>query len=649
MPPVVQDISDISCPSQLLRYAAAGQLARLKAGHRFLNNQLIAQGADFAKNNKRQQAGEELARALREGFSDKQLTGLDEIIGALGPDLDGTGGLSSLALRLSTLQRGRFQASRLTAHVPPSWTSQLLEERPANEMDVLIQASALLSAFMATDKMDTDGASLDSVLSYYRTKLELLVRRLVAVSGAPPTTRNHDARVLLGLLASYTPPTMMRLLEAELKYSPLGYRVWRVITKLVTLSEPGEQADELQPWVYRLLNESDALRTRSLYAGGAMDMELAIAVPKEWSPPEDDWAARALLKRARNPDATIRERGTAAMGLWQRAVNCGDQAVLQQSRQDLRTLIGEFRKPDARPDAPAGLRWIAATLEHVMQTGDKVCNSWPVVDDQWFDRVRFAADELSRPGMVPPQLVRGTKNLFLHMILQNSGVHRAQAIETVVASGWSQPVASALAVLLREERDEAWVRIRAEAALGLLQRSHDVTVEEQLTGACWEAYERLKVDTIPTDGRYWAEASEVPQRQRVTELQVAIFAVGDCFGVDGTQGRSREARTRLHEILASLTRTEMPRARILRRPARSAAYLLTVTAQPGEPGHDLSRELLEKLKLHPDPVTKRFSEWALKFRFAPDGSVRPLLAAAEEDLDQTPFPPDLLPPDMISR
>ena len=293
-------------------------------------------------------------------------------------------------------------------------------------------------------------------------------------------------------------------------------------------------------------------------------MELAIAVPTAWSPPDDDWAAGVLLKRARNSNATIRERGTAAMGLWQRAVDCGDGAVLDKAKEDLGNLAKEFRRRDARPDAPAGLRWIAATLEHVIQTGAKVCNDWPTVEDPWLERVRHVADGLSRHGMVPAHLVTGTQNLFLHMILQNSGVYRSQAIETVVASGLSLPVANALVGLLKEERDEPWVRIRAEAALGLLQRSHDGTVEEQLTSACWEAYEKLQVDKIPADGRDWVDDSEMPQRQRVTELQVAIFAVGDCFGVDGTQGRSREARTRLHEILAAMTRTEMPRARILR-------------------------------------------------------------------------------------
>jgi len=43
---------------------------------------------------------------------------------------------------------------------------------------------------------------------------------------------------------------------------------------------------------------------------------------------------------------------------------------------------------------------------------------------------------------------------------------------------------------------------------------------------------------------------------------------------------------------------------------------------------DLSETLLRVLSRHPDAVTAEFSRWALDFRFAPDGSIRPLLAAA---------------------
>jgi hypothetical protein len=55
-----------------------------------------------------------------------------------------------------------------------------------------------------------------------------------------------------------------------------------------------------------------------------------------------------------------------------------------------------------------------------------------------------------------------------------------------------------------------------------------------------------------------------------------------------------------------------------------------MTAQPSRPNGppDLSRVLLEKLSRHPDEVTAGLSRWALTFRFAGDGTIRPLLDAA---------------------
>jgi hypothetical protein len=93
--------------------------------------------------------------------------------------------------------------------------------------------------------------------------------------------------------------------------------------------------------------------------------------------------------------------------------------------------------------------------------------------------------------------------------------------------------------------------------------------------------------------------------------------------------------------LLTLATVEPERALILRRAARAAAYLLTITAQPRDGnGKDLSQELLEHLARHPDPVTARLSKWALSFRFADDGSVRPLLYAVEYEGRK----PALLPP-----
>jgi hypothetical protein len=637
---VRQDVTKINCADQLLRYAAAGQLAWLLDAHGSLDQGQVALAAGFSSRSVKT-AGEQLSRALKDGLNAKQLAGLDAISVALRKNPDGIGGLSSLALRLQ-MERG-FDVDRLIAGVPPSWTRGLLLEPPADEIGALTQASAVLKAFMPAKKIEdiTRGQSVDWVRDRFNADLPRLVRRLVAVSGAPPTGRNYDAQVLLGLLASHSFDPMMRLLDSELRYSPLGYRVWRAITKLVLLSEPGaKRSRELEVWVKELLERSDQLRQRSLYPGRALDIELAIAVPTSWSPAgEDDWVSRVLVQRARNQVATIRERGSAALGLWERSVRLEDQATLEQAKGDLRKLMKEFRDPEARVDAPGGLSWVADTLDSLIESGQPVCNEWPGTDATWFKRVQDAATELGRQKSIPAHLRTGTKNLFLHMILQNAGMYRSLAIETVVTSGWSEPVARALGHLLENE-PEPWVRIRAEAALGLLQRPDDGTVEEDLTRACDQAYRNLNIDEIPQDGSPYDEARK-PPRARVTELHTTLFAVGDCFGVPGAEERAKTARDALHEVLTKLAEPHDPRARILCRPARAAAYLLTVTAQPGtDETPDLSRELLGRLCHHPDPVTQRFSEWALGFRWAEDGSVRPLLAAAEEKLDTRPFPLD---------
>jgi hypothetical protein len=605
-----QDVTDISSAGQLLRYALAGQLERLR--QRGYNQGKVAQGAGFGTNARN--AGPALAKALREGPKAEQLHRLDEIIGTLDPRLDGTGGLSSLALRLSEGRRDTINGSLLAARVPARWTTQVLANPPGDEIGVLLQASAVLSEFMAAGKMHSADV-ITTIRDRYEKNLDLLVRRLILISVSPPTASNYDAQILLGMLASYAFEQLRDLLDSQLRHSPMSFRVWRAVTKLVELSEDGEHANALKAWVRHLMRDAEELREGSLYAGRSLDLELAITVPSAWSPRRDDWVGRALLTRARNPEATIRERGTAAMGLWQRALRDGHP--LKKTREDLQELITEFRNPGSRRDAQAGLRWLAATLEHVIDEKVVVCNDWPDVDEGWFRNVQDAADELDDAGL-PATLLTGTKNLFKHMILQNAGVYRREAIETVVTSGWSAPVARALGSLLEREQEEAWLRIRAEFALSFLQQ-HDATVESDLTRACQHAYANLKLDQVPK-----------PPRSQVTEMHASLFAVGDCFGAPGCGERARSARATLAPILTQLADPEDARALTLRRPARAAAYLLTVTAQPSQGGKpDLSQVLLEKLRRHPDPVTAELSRWALSFRFAPDGTVRPLMAAVE--------------------
>src|SRR5205823_5256887 len=161
--------------------------------------------------------------------------------------------------------------------------------------------------------------------------------------------------ILLGMLASYALDRHVKwLLDSELRASPLGFRVWRAITKLVLLNARSAHTDAPKAWVRRLIGDSEDLRKSSLSPGRSLDLELAI-----------------------------------------------EQQI-------------------------------------------PVCNDWPDGGNTWFRNVQVAADQLDRSDDLPEHLRPGAKNLFKHMILQNASVYRRQAIETVVTSGWTEPVATAL-------------------------------------------------------------------------------------------------------------------------------------------------------------------------------------------------------------
>jgi hypothetical protein len=609
-----QDVTDISSPVQLVTYALAGQLAQLLRRRSDLSDSKIAYGAGLGGSPR--DAGSVLSKALSGEINVAQLVKLDEIIGALAPDLEHTGGMCSLDLRLAGQPRQAVRGS-MFAHVPPGWSREILKEAAPSELGVLVQASALLSAFLAARKMDSPtGRNVTDVRERYQEELVMLVRRLILISLAPPAPKNIDAQIILGILASFAFEPMRQLLDLELRSSPLGFRVWRAITELVKLSpEKGDHANIVRAWVRQLIRDSEGLRETSLYPGRSLDLELAITIPAVWSPPGQDWAGKALLTRARNAEATLRERGTAALGLWERAIR-EKRSDLADTETQLRQLITEFRDPTARPDVAAGLRWVARTLEDNINKRVPVCNEWPDIDEPWFGRVVEAANDLENSAL-PDHLRVGTKNLFMHMLLQNAGVHRRQAIETVVASGWSEPVANALGRLLRGETEESWLRIRAIFALGFLQRP-DYWVEADLTSACLRAYAQLDLN----EGE--------PPRAHVTEMHASLFAVGDCFGALGAEDRAKNVRDNLREVLTGLAAAQGERAKVLLRAARAAAYFLIFSAQPREgKGKDFSQDLLEQFSNYPDRVTSQLSRWALRFRFAEDGSVRPLLAAAE--------------------
>ena len=611
------EITDIASHNQLLSYALAGQLERLRKQRGDLSHRRVAEAAPLG--NTASNAASVLSHALRDGPSPEQLRKLDQVIGALSSDTDGIGGLHSLCSRVSGDKYGHAPV----ANVPPNWTAGLLKESPVSEFEVLAQASALLSAFMAAERMDT--RSVAALRASYTREIDPLVRRLILMSVGPPTCESYDAQMMLGSLASYAFELTKDRLESKMRYSPLAFRLWRSITRQVRLRRDAEHARDLMVWVRQLLLDSRDLRMRNIYPGAGLDLELALAVPPAWSPHGNDWVDDILRNRALDRYATIRERGTAAMGLWQRAVE--QHRDLTEARESLRDLMAEFKDPECRPDAPAGIQWVATTLEHCIETQRPVCNEWPDVGDPWFRSVRMAAAELDNFG-VPEHLLDATKNLFLHMILQNAGAYRRNAIETAVSSGVTTPVARALGLLLRTEQEEAWLRIRAESALGYLQKRNP-WVEADLTQACLSAYQSLDLPDYP--------AKWVP-RARITELHTALFAVGDCFGVPSAEERAKTARERLLPILTELAEPKSDRAQVLRRPARAAAYVLIVTAQPRKKGKpDISEVLLEKMTNHPDEVTARLSRWAMRFRFD-DGAVRPMLdAVASRADDDIPY------------
>lgn len=601
---IAHEVTDIASTSQLTRYALAGQLHRVLKSRPDLSQAKIASAAGLGKDAR--SAAPALSHALRDGPNVDQLMKLEEIINSLG----GTTDLSSLYLRLA----GDRPAAIATTRVPVNWMGTD-GHHASSELEVLAEASALLSAFTAAARVDI--RSIGPVGERFgHENMKLLVRRLILISASPPTPKSYDAQIILGSLASYAFDQMREWLDIAVRYFPLAFQAWRSITKLVRLTRKGAAADELQEWLQQLIGDSSRLRMTSLHPGRGLDLELALSVPKQWSPPGNDWVGEALRARACDANATIRERGTAVMGLWERAL---EQGTFAEIEPELRRLVIEFRDEKTRPDASAGMRWVAATLEAVMDSRVPVCNEWPETGERWQANVMRAADRLER-YVIARHLRQGTRSLFLHMLLQNSGPYRRNAIETVVTSGMTNPIARALGDLLTSETSESWLRLRAEYALGCLQRANRY-VEEDLTKACLTAYRRLPFDQV-------AEG-ELP-RSIVTEVHAALFAIADCFGVPGVEDRATSARERLRPVLTELSDASNAHAMGLRRAARAATYFLIVTAQPragDEP--DLAQILLAKLQDHPDEVTARLARWALSFRFAPDGKIRSLLDAAD--------------------
>jgi hypothetical protein len=595
------DITDISDAQELIHYATRAQMALVRDE---ASQNTIAQAIGMS--------GPNLGHALAGGtLSDAKLQKLDEVIVALAPaSTPHTGGLSSLAIRL----RGLRDRESLSDRVPACWTREILQRTADDEVGVLTQASALLSAFLAAEEIDHVGHKSNAVRAVherYSGEIGHVVDQLIMVGATPPTARSVEALIMLGTLGRYAFDIMRPALAYALA-QPLGFRIWRAITELVLLHKPGSRhTRDLRIWVEQLLGDAEELRRKSIYPGRSLDLELAVSIPSGWSPPERDWVGEALLARANNSGATVRERGTAAMGLWQRAV-ADPGRDRDKVATDLKPLIAEFETPAERPDAYLGMQWAAATLRHVMEKSVGVCNDWPNIDEPWIRHVNDAIRFLERQE-VPEDLLPGTRTLFRHSLLQNAGVYRRQAIEALVAGGWTGPIARALEKFLELETVEAWVRIRALFALGFLQH-RDRGVKSALTHGCQRAYTNLRDNPTPA---------------QITEMHTALFAIADCFGATGAaEEEVRQIREDILDILTGLTHRQLTNESRLFPVSRATAYLLTFMIVPGTSDReDLSINLLKELRNHPDTTTQELCQWALKNRIDQNGCLRPLVQA----------------------
>ena len=400
---------------------------------------------------------------------------------------------------------------------------------------------------------------------------------------------------MLGTLGSYAFDIIKRRLERALMH-PLGFRVWRSIARLVKLVKPASPYKrELMDWVKRQLEQAEQFRGNSLYPTRCLDLELAMAIPPDWSPPGNDWAGRALLSRMNDASATVQERGTAAMGLWQRVLEQdGNRHTVLAA---LRPFIVEFGDGSDQLGPRHEMQWVANCLKYLISEDERIFNHHPRGADQpWLQHVDSAVRHLELQG-IPENILPATATLFRQSLLQNAVIHRRRAIETMLAGGWTEPVTNALAKYLELERHESWLRARAEFALGFLERP-DSVVAQCLADACTEAYANL---------------TNEPTSAGAIELHAALFSIGDCFGAVGVRTEDvRAIRDRIRGILSTIANGTLTHVPPLYPVARAAAYVLAFTAQPRKNDQiDIAEELLVQLCSHPDRATSSLSNWAL--------------------------------------
>jgi hypothetical protein len=203
-------VDDIDDAGQLIRYALTAQLARLDQ-HK-ISETKVASGAGKSSSQLTN-----WKKGIGSPPDGEVLRSLDSSIVGLAPETEPLGGLNSLGIRL----RGLTNQDSLIAHLPASWTWEMLLEDANTEFAVLVQASALLSLFIPIDQARLSPSELRA--RYKERKIQPLVKHLALIGGAPPTSRNIDALVLLGGLTKCAwDHDLGHLVHSKLQDLPLG-------------------------------------------------------------------------------------------------------------------------------------------------------------------------------------------------------------------------------------------------------------------------------------------------------------------------------------------------------------------------------------------------------------------------------------------
>lgn len=490
-------VSDLSDPEGLIRFALKAQIRRLGIEQKKISE---LEGVDESTLSR-------YLNAQTNRIRPESLEKIDSLLvaSAMGRGVATTGGLATFARRV----RGTADPVAPAATIPPGWTADVLFEASEDDLHNLVQGSALLTMFNAGDRV---GLRARDLRQARERELRQTLRGLCHVAQEPPTSRTFEAQRLVAGLGMYAFDLAWEEMARSLEGDMLGFRVWRTVTKMVqsVADRPnlGDYVGRTLPSRVRgLLASGDRLRDLSAFPARSLDMETAISIPDSWIA-TTDWAGDALFRRAAGTKGTVRERATSAHGL----IN----SELTGRRRAARGLVDEFRQEattrGADPSA-GGYAWAASTLQAHLDREILPQHGWPLSDEPWRAAVERATAALAALQM-HSDLLPGVQQLFQHVILQNDGVLRRTAIDTVVAGNASEYVAHALGLLLDDYETPLWLRVRAIFALGFL-RHRTIEVKDTLVRAAHKSFKAML---------------ESPSLSAGVEMHDVLFALGDCLG-----------------------------------------------------------------------------------------------------------------------